>query len=68
MCDEFISTTVWNIFIYYNALYSIAKKCFDIWGILQMATARSVESRNNSFSISHIISCRSKLLPLGFLK
>ena len=30
---------------------SIAEKCFDIWGILKMATVKSVEPRNNSFSI-----------------
>ena len=47
---------------------SIAEKCFDIPGILKMASLKSVEPGNNSFSINHIIRCRSKLLPLGFLK
>ena len=47
---------------------SIAEKCFDIWGILKMASVKSVEPQNNSFSINHIIRCRSKLLPLGFSK
>ena len=47
---------------------STAENCFDIWGILKMATVKSVEPGNNSFSINHIIRCRSKLLPLGFLK
>ena len=48
--------------------YSIAKKCFDIWGILKMASVKSVESGNNCFSVNHIIRCRSKFLPLGFSK
>ena len=47
---------------------SIAEKCFDIWVILKMATVKSVEPRNNSLRINHIIRCRSKLLLLGFLK
>ena len=47
---------------------SIAEKCFEIWGILKMASVKSVEPGNNSFSINHIITCRSKLLPLGFSK
>ena len=49
-------------------LQSIAEKCFDIWGILKMASVKSVEPGNNSFSLIQIIRCRSKLLPLGFLK
>ena len=47
---------------------SIAEKCFDIWGILKMASVKSVESGNNCFSVNHIIRCRSKFLPLGFSK
>ena len=47
---------------------SIAEKCFDIWGILKMATVKSAEPGNNSFSINHIIRYRSKLLPVGFSK
>ena len=47
---------------------SIAKKCFDIWGILKMATVHFAQSGNNSFGINHIITCRSKLLQLGFSK
>ena len=43
---------------------SIAKKCFDIWVILKMATVKSLEPRNNSLRINHIIRCRSK--PLLF--
>ena len=38
---------------------SIAEKCFDIWGILKMATVKPVEPRNNSYGINHIIRCRS---------
>ena len=49
-------------------LKSIAEKCFDIWGILKMATVNSVQPRNNLLRINHIIRCRSKLLPLGFSK
>ena len=49
-------------------LVSIAEKCFDIWGILKMASVKSVESGNNYFSVNHIIRCRSKFLPLGFSK
>ena len=45
---------------------SIAEKCFDILGIFKMAIVKSVEVGSNSFSISHIIRCRSELLPLGF--
>ena len=48
--------------------YSTAEKCFDIWGILKMASVKSVESGNNCFNINHIIRCRSKFLPLGFSK
>ena len=33
-----------------------------------MATVKSVEPGNNSFSTNHIIRCRSRLLPLGFPK
>ena len=33
-----------------------------------MATVKSVEPGNNSFSINHIIRCKSKLLLLGFSK
>ena len=47
---------------------SIAEKCFDIWGILKMASVKSVESGNNCFSVNHIIRCRSKFLPIGFSK
>ena len=47
---------------------SIAEKCFDIWGILKMASVKSVEPGNNCFSVNHIIRCRSKLLLLGFSK
>ena len=47
---------------------SIAEKCFDIWGILKMASVKSVECGNNSFSVNHNIRCRSKLLLLGFSK
>ena len=47
---------------------SIIEKCSDILGILKMAPVKSVEPGNNSFSINHIIRCRSKLLPLGFSK
>ena len=49
-------------------MLSIAEKCFDIWGILKMASVKSVEPQNNFFSINHIIRCRSKFLPLGFSK
>ena len=45
---------------------SIAKKCFDIWVILKMATVKSLEPRNNSLRINHMI--RSKPSLLGFLK
>ena len=45
---------------------SIAEKCFDILGILKMAIVKSVGVGSNSFSINHIIRCRSELLPLGF--
>ena len=38
---------------------SIAEKCFDILGILKIATVKSVEPGNNSFSINHIFRCRS---------
>ena len=45
-------------------LMSIAEKCFDMfWGILKMASVKSVEPGNNCFSVNHIIRCRSKLLP-----
>ena len=47
---------------------NIAEKYFDIWGILKMATVKSVEPGNNFFSINHIIRCRSKLLLLRFSK
>ena len=47
---------------------SIAEKCFDIWGILKMASVKSVGTGNNCFSVNHIIRCRSKFLPLGFSK
>ena len=47
---------------------SIAEKCFDIWGILKMASVKFVESGNNCFSVNQIIRCRSKFLPLGFSK
>ena len=49
-------------------LSSIAEKCFDMWGILKMATVKSVESGNNSFGINYNIICRSKLLPLELSK
>ena len=47
---------------------TIAEKCFDIWGILKMASVKSVEPGNNCFSINHNIICKSELLPLGFSK
>ena len=47
---------------------SIVKKCFDIRVILKMATVKSLEPKNNSFRINHIIRCRSKPLLLEFLK
>ena len=53
---------------HHTAAISIAEKCFDIWGILKMAPVKSVELGNNSFSLNHIIRCRSKLLALGFSK
>ena len=49
-----------------KACDSIAEKCFDIWGILKMASVKSVVSGNNCFSVNHIIRCRSKFLLLGF--
>ena len=51
-----------------TAATSTAEKCFDIWGILKMVTVKPVETGNNSFGINHIIRCRCKLLPFGFLK
>ena len=48
--------------------YSIAEKCFDIWGILKMASVKSVGSGNNCFGVNHIIRCRSNFLPLEFSK
>ena len=33
-----------------------------------MALVKSVEPGSNSFSINHIIRCRSELFPLGFSK
>ena len=33
-----------------------------------MASVKSVEPGNNSFSINQVIRCKSKLLPLGFSK
>ena len=56
-----------SVIVVHNA-YSIAEKCFDIWGILKMASVKSLEPQNNSFSINHTIRCKSKLLPLGFSK
>ena len=53
---------------FFYALHSVAEKCFDIWGILKIATVESVAPGNNSFSINHIIRCRSNLLLLGFPK
>ena len=47
---------------------SIAEKCFDIWGILKMASVKSVEPGNNFFSIIQIIRCRPELLLLEFSK
>ena len=47
---------------------SIAEKCFDVWGILEKATVKSVEPGDNSFNINHIIRCRSKPLLLEFSK
>ena len=52
----------------HGATRSIAEKCFDIWGILEMGSVRSVESGNNYFSVNHTIRCRSKFLLLGFSK
>ena len=51
-------------FLYFLNEQSKAEKCFDIWSILKMATVKSVEP----FRISHIVRCRSKLLPLEFSK
>ena len=45
---------------------NIAEKCFDIWGILKMATVKSVEYGKNSFGINHIIRCGSKLCLWDF--
>ena len=36
--------------------------------LAKMATVKSAEPGNNSFSINHIIRYRSELLRLGFLK
>ena len=52
-----------NFLVY---IASIAEKCLDILVILKMAIVKSVEVGSNSFSINHIIRCRSELLPLGF--
>ena len=49
-----------------SVLFQHTRKMFDNWRILKMATVKSVEHRNNSFSITYIIRWRSKLLPLGF--
>ena len=49
-------------------IVGIARKCFDIWDMFKMAPIKSVEPGNNSFSINHIIRCRSKLLPSGLSK
>ena len=57
-----------SVGLVYLSVLSIAEKCFDIWGILIMASVKSVESSNNCFSVNHIIRCRSKFLPLGFSK
>ena len=51
-----------------RSFVSIFEKCFDILGILKMAPVKFVEPGNSSFSINHIIRCRSKFLPLGFSK
>ena len=59
MTESHGQNSVWNSMEH-------SRKMFDIWGILKMATVKSVESGNNSFSINHIIRCRSELLPLGF--
>ena len=68
-------TTMTNVLKFMQALqdlfslvHSIAEKSFDIWGISKMATVKSVEPGNNSFSINHVIKCRSGLLLLGFSK
>ena len=61
-----MSNQVW--FDFYVVFASIAEKYFDIWVILNIATVKSVEPGDNSFSINRIVRCRSKLLPLGFLK
>ena len=47
---------------------SMAKKWFDIWGILKMTSVKSVEPENNCFSVNHNIRRRSKLLLSRFLK
>ena len=47
---------------------SIAEKCFDIWGILKMASVKSVQFGNNCFRVNHISRYRSKLLQLEFSK
>ena len=43
-------------------LQSITEKYFEFWGVLKMATVKSVQLGNIFFMINHIIRCRSKLL------
>ena len=62
---HYIGVRLWNSL---PCEISIAEKCFDIWGVLKMAAVKPVEPRNNSFSVNHIIRCRSKLILLGFSK
>ena len=50
------------------ALSKRSRKMFGIWDILKMATVKSVQPGNNFFKMNQIIRCKSKLLPLGFLK
>ena len=57
-----------DVFLNPQGYISIVEKCFDIWGILNVVSIKSVEPRNNSFDINHIIRFGSKLLPLGFKK
>ena len=49
-------------------LKNIAKKCFDIWGILKMASVKSVEPGNHCFSVNNIIRCTSRSFSVGIFK
>ena len=57
-----------TLFPVHIVLTSIAEKCFDVWGVLKIASVKCVEPGNNCFGISHIIRCRSKFLLLEFSK